>query len=852
MEDFNKVRTGIAGLKKEREDLRKNYEFLSRELNRIVDDNSGTIKQLTEKSESMATSLASMDERLGRTDSSIETARGSLTTDVMGIKRRLESHKKNLTDIGERLQKATDVADVATKRIDESRRFEKGMSKYLNDLNANLEVLEQKISSFEKSFEESLSTTDNKFVSGISLINRTSDEQSSVLKDHDSAIQRLTLSLQTLKKDLEKENERTKLARDSAEENARKLELIGKLEAKIKHIEDIKSGLVKGVESIKGIKNEMVALEQKTRDLDSKLSDADKFLESRLLEKTKMLDSQMADKTQAMEMQMEDRLKLLESNIVKRNNEVISKVNLDLAGRGKYLTAASRALSSLKTDHTSTKRKLAEIGTLQSKIKQIEEVKAGVLKEVESIKGMKNQMAVLRQKTNDLDSNLSDADKFLESKMLEKTKSMEKHMKVRLKLTESDIVKKNSDVISMVNLDMDGLANDLTTANKMISMVKADHAETKKKVSEIASLRQRIRDAEKLGKTLSENLAEIKKLHNSVVALRKDFDSNRIRMEDVDSAIDSKIDFNISTIKKDAAFNSATLARLDEGLKKFSLDVNSLKKDLGTSGTSMGKLTGKVDSLQKKVSGLEKLQVKLGEMGDAKQALTQAMEAKLEERIKFLDTNLRQKAENIEANLSEKSKVTESRMDKDISAIKSELSGKTKTIDSVKARLEKIGRLEERLKTIDRQKETITKNVSSLQAMKTGMTKMDERSKVTDRDLRALKAQVDSGLADLRGKIDTTTTEDGNKFSTAVKAFLNARADLNKKISLLDLKMQDSNKRMTDFSKVINRMDLLEKKVDRLTEKGAQIRRDMDYLENKGEPDEKVMVVDLGKGDQEV
>jgi chromosome segregation ATPase len=344
-------------------------------------------------------------------------------------------------------------------------------------------------------------------------------------------------------------------------------------------------------------------------------------------------------------------------------------------------------------------------------------------------------------------------------------------------------------------------------------------------------------------------LSEIKKLQNSVTGMRKEIATDKIRMEDVDSAIDKKMDYSVSSIKKEAAFNAASLARLDEEVRKFTLDVNSLKKDFGSSGAMVGKLSSSMERLQKKVAGLEKLQVKLGKIGDAKQALTEAMEAKLEERIKFLEMTLRQKAENIEASLSEKSVAAEKRIDNDLSSIKKDLVGKSKAIGSVESKLDKIVKIEERLRANDKDKAAIAKNVSSLQDMKSGLSKVDERSRSLDSELRALKAQTESGMAEVRGNIDSKKTEEGNKFSTAVKAFLNARADLNKKISLLELRLTDSNKRVSDFSNVVSRIDLLERKVDRLTEKGSQIRRDMDGLERKGEPDEKVMVVDLGKNE---
>ncbi len=724
VEGFSKVRSGIAGLKKDKEELKSNYAFLTKEIERIVEENARTIKVLTGKSESLATSMAAMEERLGKTDGSVYTARTTLSSEIIDIKKRMDGHKKKLTDIGERLQKATDAADEAARRIDDSRKFEKDMSKSVHDIDVGVSGLEEKLASFEKSSSESLSSIDNKFTSGISLVNRASEEQSSVIKDHDAAIQKLTLSLQALKKDLEKENERITRVRESSSKNATRLEQIGTLAAKIKHIEDVKSGIVKGVETIKSIKNDMAVLEQKTKDIGSRLGDADKFLETRLLEKTKMLDSQIAEKTDAIEFQLEDRLKLLESNIVKGNNAVISKINLDMAGLGKDITSAGKMISALKTDQSATKRSL----------------------------------------------------------------------------------------------------------------------------SEIDSIHQRVRDIEKLGKTLSENMNEIKTLHKHIETIRKDMDSNKIRMEDVNVAIDSKIDYNISAIKKDAAFNSAILGRLDKEMKGFSLNLNSLKKDVGSGTRNITGVKTALENLQKKVTDLEKLQIKLGDIGDAKAALTEAMETKLEERIKFIEIELRQKADNIEASLSDKSGAVEAKLSDDISSIKKELAGKGKSIDSVKARLEEIARLEERLKTVDQEKDVITRNVSSLQKLRTDASKMDERSRSHDKEIRALKAQVESGLAEMRGKLDTTSTEEGNKFSTAVKAFLNARADLNKKVSLLDLKISDSNRRITDFSKMTTRVDLLEKKVDRLRERGAEIRKDVDHLGRKEDSDdEKIMVVDLNK-----
>ncbi len=1128
MEDFTKVRSGIAGLKKEREDLKKNYAFLTKELERIVEANEDAIKKLSGKSESLATSMAAMEERLGKTDGSISSAKTSLSSTLSAVQKRLDSQKKTIESISNKVQKVTDTADAAVSGVSENRRFGDDAAKTLQNISSKVAGLDEKLEAFEKSVSQNLSSVDNKLTSGITLVNRATDEQSSVIKDHDSALQRLTLSLQSLKKDLEKENERVSRIKESSSKNSTRLEMLGTLQSKIKHIEDVKAGLVKGVESIKSMRNDMAALEQRTKDLGLKLSDADKFLESRLVEKAKVLDSQIEDKTTVMENQMQERLAFLESNLSERaktmetkisgnlssmgkilaregtdlkkaksglqdvNSELrkvnassaalktglddskkslktlsqrvdsldslggrvkeieeaksvvldgisaldglekkvdllsqrersfesnassdisalrggmkksaddISKIRLSIAGLKKDADNAAKAVSAVKTDQTETKKKLSEIATLRQRIAaaeklektlsanmaeirrlhghietlsknmesnkiRMEDVDAAIDKKIDynisalkkdveaasknitginanqksfskklsEINALGQRVAAVEKLENKLSGNMveirklhdhiqklgsemessrvkmEDVDAAIDKKIDYNASSFKKDVDGAMKqisginvsqksfskkLQEINAIRqrvaaveklektlsgnmaetrKLHDNIQALGKDMESgrikmedvdasidkkidyntstLKKDVASAVKMITGIKADHATTKKKLSEIATIRQRLASVEKLEKVLSGNMAEIRKLHDHIQTLGKDMESGRIKMEDVNAAIDAKVDYNVSALKKDNAFNSAALSKLEDGVKKFSIDLNSLKKDVGSGTRNMSIVKSSVESLQKKSADLEKLQIKLGDMGNAKAALTDAMEAKLNERIKFLEKTLGQKADSIESRLSEKSRQVESRIGKDVSGIKKELSEKSKSIESVNKRMEKMGILEERLKAVDQAKDMITKDVSSLRDMKASMSKADERSRGLDRELRALKAQVESGLIEVRGRLDSKTTTGENKFNTAVKAFLNARADLNKKISMLNVKMTDSDRRIEDFSKLVSRIDMLERKVDRLSERGAEIRRDIDDLERKEDTDQqqKVMVVDLEKG----
>jgi len=220
---------------------------------------------------------------------------------------------------------------------------------------------------------------------------------------------------------------------------------------------------------------------------------------------------------------------------------------------------------------------------------------------------------------------------------------------------------------------------------------------------------------------------------------------------------------------------------------------------------------------QKRIAELEKLQIRLKEMENTKEALSNAMDARLEEKMKFLETSLRQKGENIEAGLQERSKAIETKVTK----LNSTIAG-------------------------------VKKEVASLQSLQELQAGMDERARNLDKDVRELRSGLARELAGLRGQIESAKTGGRDKFDSAVKAFLNTRGEISSKMNGMNIKMSELEKRMNEFSRTLIRMDLLEKKLDRVAERSTEMRRDMDKLESKEEPGEKITVVDLEKEGEEI
>ncbi len=853
MSSFSKVRSGITGLKKQKEDLEKNYGFLTQELHRMTDDNTAQIRALAGRSEGFTADISGMKEQLKTNDDNVSNLGANLGSEITGIQKRLEDQKKILDIVSQKIQKATDAAAEAARGISDTRKFENDVSKSLQDISSGLTSANEKISSVDSSSRNAIDAVDKKFTSGMEMVKKLSDTQTAVIKEHDSALEKTMLTLQSLKKDILAGNERMANVKTAAAATAKKLELLGVLKSKIKHIEDVKSGLVQGVESIKSIKNDMSALKQKTKDLETRLSDADKFLESRLLEKAKVLDNQMAGKTASMETQMQERLKFLEENLTEKGRTLETKISADIVAMNKLLSRELADIKKMKTKIEKSDTGLKDLkGNTAALKKATDDNKSELVllwEKVNSYRDIAGRVAEIEQVRDTIVSGLGRVDKLSEDMKVfsEKRKAFEAKSRDDMASLKAVATRADSGVTG-VNLVLAGLRKDLASATKMISSIKTDHDTTKKSVRSMDSLAARLSASEKAVNGIAAKTEEIKLLDKKIASLSKDLGTMKIAMDGADSAIDEKIKYNVSAIKKDTAFNSAALAKIDQDIQGITLTINSLKKDMASESTGSRKLQSAVEKLQNKSADLEKLQIRLGDVEQTKQALTDAMEAKLEDRIKFIETSLRQKADNMEATLAERSKATESMLSGDISQIKNELAAKDKSIESIKQKIDTVVRIEQRLSTAEKDKDTITRNLSSLQNLRTDLVKIGEKSKLFEKNIGELRTDIAAGLTELRGKFDTSRNEEGNKFSTAVKAFLNTKADISKKMGILELKLDENEKRFTDFSRIVTRLDLVEKKLDRISEKDTEMRRQVDNIERRG-ADERVMVVDLAKDD---
>jgi len=206
----------------------------------------------------------------------------------------------------------------------------------------------------------------------------------------------------------------------------------------------------------------------------------------------------------------------------------------------------------------------------------------------------------------------------------------------------------------------------------------------------------------------------------------------------------------------------------------------------------------------------------------------------------------------VEADLDEKISAVRKGLGTDIAGLKKGLSSKTNDIGSLKKRLDTLSRLEERLRFFGEEKDEIARNVSSLQNLKAGFSEMEERTRNLDKEARELKSGLSRDLGEIRGQIDSAKSEKREKFDTAVKAFLNSRSELNNKTNALNIRLMEMGKRMDAFSRLTTRIDMLEKKMDRITERSSEMRRDVDKLETKEGEEEKIAFVDLGKDNEEV
>ena len=895
MDTFGRIRSGISELRKEKEELKTKYNFLADELARLVMANGKEIKAVAEKASAGAEGLAAASEQIDRLGKSLAEAEKRLSDGISSLDKHSEDQKNAMIELSERLQRAQGAAEEAKDGVKDNRARDNARSKYVDDMRKSLgglEAMKERISEIEKagsllvkgvrnledmrgslagmeeriallgkSLEEKESGLDTKILTSIAPLKKESDSQSSAIKRLDDGIVKINLDIQSIGKDMAAERAGIARVRDSAAQNRKRLEMLGTLQSQVKNIEDIKTGLVSGVESLKGMTNKFAALEQKTRDLDARLTEADKAIDAKLDERASALDRQITAKTKDMEGQMQERLGSLQANLTEKGRTMETKLvdlskqlegglSAELDGMKKEIGREIAGSKKLRLDVQKVNASIADLKSGQSGSK------SGILdtkKQLSSVSARVNSLEALREKVKVIEdakdalvAGMGDLAEVKEGLGVldEKGKSLEGMIATRTRTLESGL-QKSAGSVSSLGTDLIRLGKQVDDAKQGIAGLSAGQTETMNRVASLEKLRQKTRDIEGLEKSMAEKLREMKPVQKEVAAIRRELEGSRRDAEEADSVLDGKLDYNISSLKREAAFNAASLARMDEEIKGLSIGLRSVEKDWHVGRKDVTGTRLELDRMQKKLGDIEKLQVRLTEIEQAKEDMSTAMDSRLEQKMQFMETTLRQKGDNIEAGLAESIKAREAKLNTDIAGIRKDLAGKGRALDGTKKRLDTLSRLEERLGFIDEQKEDITRSVASLQSMQSGQAELEERGRNLDKQFKEMKSGMARDLAGLRGQVESAKTGDRNKFDSAVKAFLNTRGDLNGRMSGLDVKLDELDKRMSDFSRTLMRLDLLEKKLDRLSDQGTEMRRDVDRMEVKEESGEKVVLVDL-------
>jgi chromosome segregation ATPase len=1053
MEGFTKVKTGISGLKKERDQLKASYDVMVRQLEKAVAQNSAGINALSGNAQSFSASLGTIEERVAGSHHKTEGALSTVRAETAAIRKRLEEHKNTLIDLSERVRGIGDSFQSLSKEISEARRSGKETEKALQGVGAALSGATGRIAAISSSVEGRVSAIDQKHSSALSMLRRDSESQSSVLRGHDANIKSMTLTLQSLKKDLSAIGERLARERESTILNSKKLEALGTLESKIKHIEAVKAGLVRGVESLKEMRMDMAALKQKTKDLDQKHTGADKTLDGKIGEKTDILDGKLSEKTAAMEAQMQERLKFLESTLsakekameagmaadldamarsvsrevsdMKRMKELLKKADADIRTMRAQEAALRTAGAEDKKDLSALTARIGTLEDLRGRVTEIEKAKDTIVSGIAQTDAIKQKLGILSEKVRSLDTGASsditalkadvkktagdvakvnlilagmkkDIEKSIQEdiaalraeamgrgastvKMKADITSLRKTVDLKLARdiaalsagakkwsaditridmdlsglkktigaglsanvsTIKDAVRRNSTAISKSALGMAALKKDVASAGKLVTALKTEHALARRRVAALERLSERVKAAEDSGSALAAKVETFAPLSARITAISKDITVMKTAVDSSAAVLEEKIGYNLASVRKESAASTAALTKMQEDVKKLSielrsaskditaaktearsastlveerlskdtvamrenlsasaasvkkleaalekltLDANSMKKDLSVSVASGMRVSGDVAGLLKKSQELEKIQVRLSEMEKGKDSLMAALEAKLAERIAFLEKSAKQAGDSLAASLSEKSAASAAAMKKESAAVSSSveklkarvdaLSKLSQKLDSVAAgedALSKdvsslqdlrndITRVAERLNALEEKKAETAKSLSALQGAKEDIAKISERLKAmeekkesaTDKDFREFRASTESALSEMRKGVESARVEGRDKFGTAVKAFLGAKTELSGKVGMIDVKVSETGRRLDELSRALVRIDALERKFDRLSEKGANIRRDVDELSRKGTASDKVMLVDLGKEDAE-
>jgi chromosome segregation ATPase len=346
------------------------------------------------------------------------------------------------------------------------------------------------------------------------------------------------------------------------------------------------------------------------------------------------------------------------------------------------------------------------------------------------------------------------------------------------------------------------MRKDMSRVMDGITTLSSEQDAAKKRLASLESLSSKLGELQKVEKAAQTSLKDVRTLEAALADLRHQVEAVRTEAGNSSAMIDTKIDTAASQLRKDIAFNTATVSRLDNEGKKATLDLQSLRKDIQTAIRNGTKAQAEEAQLQKRMEDVEKLQAGFREMESGKDALSSAMESQFQERLKFLEAEMKQKAGALETGLEESARAATEKLASDISTVRKDLT---------------------------------------------------EKSRSFDKSVAELRSTMSRELAEVRSLADSAKSDKRDKFDSAIKAFLNSRADINNSMTALAVRLSEMEKRMDAFMRMATRMDLLERKMDRTSEKGNDMRRDVDRLErNTTKGSEKVMFVDLEKGAGEV
>jgi len=142
MDTFSKIRSGIGDLKKEKEDIKNRYQFLSGELGRIVETNARQIRDLSQRVMAQAQMLSAADARIRKMEEASRGAETRIEEQISSVSKQAGNHREALGEMGLRIQKAQSTAEEAIRENSAGREMKKSQSK-------SLEILQKRVNDLE-------------------------------------------------------------------------------------------------------------------------------------------------------------------------------------------------------------------------------------------------------------------------------------------------------------------------------------------------------------------------------------------------------------------------------------------------------------------------------------------------------------------------------------------------------------------------------------------------------------------------------------------------------------------------------------------------------------------------------